>query len=65
MERHAGTDAERVLYVVVLQLDEGPRVMGAVYAPPGALRPGARTSALVGEPPVDGLPLFAIACSEI
>ena len=61
MERHTEPDAERVLYVVVLQLDEGPHVMGATYAPPGALRPGARASALPGEPPIEGLPLFEIA----
>ncbi|MDE2765364.1 MAG: hypothetical protein OXI25_02890 [Chloroflexota bacterium] len=61
MERHAGADAARVLYVVVLRLDEGPLVMGAAYALPGALRPGARASALAGEAAVEGLPLFEVA----
>ncbi|MCE2469207.1 MAG: hypothetical protein J4F32_01560 [Dehalococcoidia bacterium] len=61
MERYAQAGAERVLHVVVLQLDEGPLVMGAAYAPAGALRPGARVSALVGEAAVEGLPLFGVS----
>ena len=56
MERHG--EEEQPLYLIVVDLDEGPRVMCAAYAPAGALRPGARVAALAGAPPVEGLPLF-------
>ena len=60
MERHSAAEGERALYVVVLELDEGPQVMGAAYAQAVTIRPGARASALVGEAPTEGLPLFRV-----